>query len=94
MNTTPIYDDYKGLVCDQKSQSWMISENEVTPETIFKQRRDILLKLGITATALPFAAQSKAGLLDLLSSDEPSKTVDHRQNLAGLALHFQHLIFR
>lgn len=49
----------------KKSQSWMISENEVTPETIFKQRRDILLKLGITATALPFAAQSKAGLLDL-----------------------------
>ncbi|ELI6448140.1 protein-methionine-sulfoxide reductase catalytic subunit MsrP [Photobacterium damselae] len=69
----------------KKSQSWMISENEVTPETIFKQRRDILLKLGITATALPFAAQSKAGLLDLFSSDEPSKAVDYRQNLTGVS---------
>lgn len=49
---------------------WTISENDVTPEPIFKQRRDILFKLGISIVTFPLiAAKSNAGMLNFFSSD-------------------------
>lgn len=71
----------------KKKFSWEISENDVTPEEIFKQRRSLLKKIGITATALPFAAQANANVFNLFSSDNetPAKpAVDHRRALSSV----------
>ncbi|QUJ70269.1 protein-methionine-sulfoxide reductase catalytic subunit MsrP (plasmid) [Photobacterium sp. GJ3] len=63
----------------QSKPSWVIKESEVTPESVYQQRRDILKKLGITLAALPLASQAQAGLFDVLKSDE--KTPDRRRVL-------------
>ena len=47
-----------------------LKENELTGESIYKDRRNILKKIGITAAALPFANTAHAGLFDLLSDDK------------------------
>ncbi|EON88137.1 protein-methionine-sulfoxide reductase catalytic subunit MsrP [Plesiomonas shigelloides] len=53
-----------------KSKFWGVKENDVTPEHIFKQRRDILIKLGIAALTAPLATNAQASVLDLLSDKE------------------------
>lgn len=54
----------------KKSNRWSLSENEATPETVYRQRRDILKKLGITMVGLPLASQAQAGLFDLFEGDK------------------------
>lgn len=64
--------------------SWFLSENDATPESIYKQRRDIVKKLGIAAAAAPFASQAHAGLFDVFSSsDEKATAQDSRVVLKG-----------
>ncbi|MCF7355008.1 protein-methionine-sulfoxide reductase catalytic subunit MsrP [Vibrio sp. CK2-1] len=66
--------------------SWFLSENETTPESIYKQRRDIVKKLGIAAAAAPFASQAHASLFDVFSSsDEKLTAQDSRATLEGAA---------
>ncbi|WP_407333856.1 protein-methionine-sulfoxide reductase catalytic subunit MsrP [Enterovibrio sp. 27052020O] len=47
-----------------------IKENELTPESVYHSRREVLKKLGIVTATLPFAAQSHANLFDIFSSGE------------------------
>ena len=54
----------------KKKHRWALSENEATPESVYKERRDILKKLGIAVVGVPLAANSQAGVLDLFSSTE------------------------
>ena len=54
----------------KKNHRWALSENEATPESVYKERRDILKKLGIAVVGVPLAANSQAGVLDLFSSKE------------------------
>lgn len=63
-----------------KSKFWGVKENDVTPEHIFKQRRDILIKLGITALTAPLATNTQASVLDLLSGKEKANS-DNRSPL-------------
>ncbi|MGB7998205.1 MAG: mononuclear molybdenum enzyme YedY, partial [Photobacterium halotolerans] len=37
---------------------WQLKESDVTPESVYHQRRDILKKLGITLATLPLATQA------------------------------------
>ncbi|WP_154124814.1 protein-methionine-sulfoxide reductase catalytic subunit MsrP [Grimontia hollisae] len=50
-----------------------IKENELTPESIYKSRREILKKLGIVTASLPFAAQSQANIFDVFGGDNKSE---------------------
>ncbi|MGF1690728.1 protein-methionine-sulfoxide reductase catalytic subunit MsrP [Photobacterium kagoshimensis] len=56
-----------------KKPRWAINENDVTPETVYKQRRDILKKLGITLATLPVASQAQAGIFDLFSDKQSTR---------------------
>lgn len=49
---------------------WALSESQVTPETVYHQRRDILKKLGIVAVGLPLSTNANAGLFDFISSPQ------------------------
>ncbi|GLT14535.1 protein-methionine-sulfoxide reductase catalytic subunit MsrP [Vibrio algivorus] len=69
--------------------SWFLSENDATPESIYKQRRDIVKKLGIAAAAVPFASQTHAGLFDVFSSSNDKVTEqDSRMALEGASSEF------
>ncbi|GAK20029.1 putative sulfite oxidase subunit YedY [Vibrio sp. JCM 19052] len=52
----------------KKNHRWALSENEATPESVYKERREILKKLGIAVVGMPLAANSQAGILDIFSS--------------------------
>lgn len=66
----------------KKKLRWMLSDNDVTPEAVYKQRRDILKKLGIAALGVPLATNAKAGLFDALIS-KPAERPDTRQPLSA-----------
>ena len=61
---------------------WALSESQVTPETVYHQRRDILKKLGIVAVGLPLSTNANAGLFDFISSPQ-EQAVDQRRQLNG-----------
>ncbi len=61
---------------------WALSESQATPETVYRQRRDILKKLGIAAVGLPLSTNAQAGLFDFISSPE-EQAVAHRRQLIG-----------
>lgn len=65
----------------KKPSPLSLSENEATPEAIYKQRRTILKALGITAASLPFAQSAQAGLFDGFGKKEVP--VDKRRVLAS-----------
>ncbi len=48
----------------KKPKRWELKENDATPEHIYKNRRDILKKLGIVAATAPIATHSQASLFD------------------------------
>ncbi|MDD1792293.1 protein-methionine-sulfoxide reductase catalytic subunit MsrP [Enterovibrio sp. ZSDZ42] len=50
-----------------------IKEHELTPESVYHSRRDILKKLGIVTATLPFAAQSQANIFDIFGGDDEKK---------------------
>ncbi|SUB64006.1 Sulfoxide reductase catalytic subunit yedY precursor [Plesiomonas shigelloides] len=54
----------------KKNKFFGITENDVTPERIFKKRREILIKLGITALAAPISTNVNANVLNLISKQE------------------------
>ncbi len=58
-----------------------LRECDVTPEPIYRQRRDILKKLGIAAASLPLASNATAGIFDVFSSDDQTSVVDNRRSL-------------
>ena len=79
----------------KKTASWSLKENEVTPESVYHQRRDILKKLGITLAGIPIASHANAGLFDIFTGGEQPPAPDRRRPLstkpspysdAGLAL--------
>ena len=47
-----------------------LKENQLTDEGVYKDRRSIIKKMGVTAISLPFANVAHAGLFDLLSDDK------------------------
>ncbi|MFV0575383.1 MAG: protein-methionine-sulfoxide reductase catalytic subunit MsrP [Vibrio sp.] len=64
--------------------SWMLSENNTTPESVYIKRRDIVKKLGVVAATVPFASQVSAGLFDVFKSqDLPSTKPANRIALQG-----------
>ncbi|MCQ1060503.1 protein-methionine-sulfoxide reductase catalytic subunit MsrP [Photobacterium sp. ZSDE20] len=65
----------------KKPSPLFLSENEATPEAIYKQRRTILKALGITAASLPLAQTAQAGLFDGFGKKEA--TVDKRRALTS-----------
>ncbi|WP_413111841.1 protein-methionine-sulfoxide reductase catalytic subunit MsrP [Thaumasiovibrio sp. DFM-14] len=54
----------------KNKQQWALSENEATPEHIYKQRRQLLKKLGMLAVASPFTSSVNASLFGW--RDEPT----------------------
>lgn len=69
----------------KKTPKWSLKESEVTPEPVYRQRRDILKKLGITLVGMPLATHADAGLFDRLLGTEPEPTPDKRRALAPKA---------
>ncbi|MBD1576636.1 protein-methionine-sulfoxide reductase catalytic subunit MsrP [Vibrio sp. S11_S32] len=64
--------------------SWQLKENQATPETIYKQRRDIVKKLGLAAAITPFTSNAQASLFDVFSAKkDPVAVIDPRQDLVG-----------
>ena len=61
----------------KKNHRWNLSESEVTPESVYKERRDVLKKLGIAAVSMPVAVNAQAGIFDLFSA--PEKSVQDRR---------------
>ncbi|MDD1779731.1 protein-methionine-sulfoxide reductase catalytic subunit MsrP [Enterovibrio sp. ZSDZ35] len=57
------------MLIRRKKQS-DLKENELTPESVYQERRDILKKLGIVTATLPIASQANANLFGLFNSDE------------------------
>lgn len=53
---------------NKRTSSWQLNEHAVTPESVYRQRRDIIKKLGIAAATLPLAAQAHASIFDVFSS--------------------------
>lgn len=67
----------------KKTPDWSLKENDATPEPIYRQRREILKKLGITLVGMPLATHADAGLFDSLLGSEPKQTPDKRRALAS-----------
>lgn len=54
------------------SKKHILTENDVTPESVFHQRRNVLKALGISAATLALPVQAQAGLLSWFKgSDQP-----------------------
>lgn len=69
----------------KKRPSWFLNERDSTPESIYKQRREIVKKLGIAAAITPFATQANAGIFDVFSSKKDSEPYqDPRVALHGM----------
>jgi len=51
----------------KKSQ---LKESQLTSETVYKDRRNIIKGLGLTALSVPFASSASASVFDLFSSDD------------------------
>ncbi len=66
----------------KKNHRWALSENDATPESVYKERREILKKLGIAAVGMPLAANAQAGIFDIFSSSETKATADPRIDLS------------
>lgn len=67
-----------------KKPKWAISENDATPESIYKQRRDIVKKLGILTAVSPFASAAHANIFDVFSSkSDDDVAADVRTALSG-----------
>lgn len=67
-----------------------LPESDLTPESIYQSRRDLIKKLGLGTALLPIAAQSQANIFDFLfSNSEDKKTTDHTQLFQRQALQFQ-----
>ncbi|MGF1873263.1 protein-methionine-sulfoxide reductase catalytic subunit MsrP [Photobacterium indicum] len=67
----------------KKTNRWTLNENEATPESVYKQRRDILKKLGIAVVGMPLASNAQAGIFDLFSDDKAAPSIDLRQSLTA-----------
>ncbi|WP_318491299.1 protein-methionine-sulfoxide reductase catalytic subunit MsrP [Photobacterium leiognathi] len=65
----------------KSKNKWDLRECDITPEPIYRQRRDILKKLGIAAASLPLASNATAGIFDVFSSDDQTSVVDNRRSL-------------
>ncbi len=50
--------------------SWSLKENEVTPESVFSDRRNIIKALGLGALGASLPGQVQAGLFDLFGGEE------------------------
>ncbi|KXF83178.1 protein-methionine-sulfoxide reductase catalytic subunit MsrP [Enterovibrio coralii] len=57
------------MLIRRKKQS-DLKENELTPESIYRERREILKKLGIVTATLPIASQANANLFGLFGDDK------------------------
>ncbi len=66
----------------KKNHRWALSENDATPESVYKERREILKKLGIAVVGMPLAANAQAGIFDIFSSNETKATTDPRVDLS------------
>lgn len=76
--------------------SWFLNERDSTPESIYKERREIVKKLGIAAAITPFSTQANAGIFDVFSSkkdNEPYQdprvalqSIDSQYSTQGLTL--------
>ncbi|MGL5654544.1 MAG: protein-methionine-sulfoxide reductase catalytic subunit MsrP [Vibrio sp.] len=64
----------------KKNYRWTLSDNQVTPESVYQERREILKKLGIAVVGMPIAANTQAGILDFFSANE-KPVLDNRTNL-------------
>lgn len=64
----------------KKRKSSDLSENQLTPETIYYERRKIVKALGLSALALPFANSAHASIFDLFKDDNGGFT-DRRTTL-------------
>lgn len=51
----------------KKSQ---LRESQLTSESVYKERRNIIKGLGLTALSVPFAGTASAGVFDIFSSDK------------------------
>ncbi len=59
-----------------------IKENALTPESIYRSRRELLKKLGISSALLPFASKAQANIFDLFFGSTKEEAVFQRTPLA------------
>lgn len=58
-----------------------IKGSDLTPERIYKNRREILKNLGIVSISLPFATSTQANIFDFFSSDKEKEVIFKRSRL-------------
>ncbi|WP_133408048.1 protein-methionine-sulfoxide reductase catalytic subunit MsrP [Parashewanella tropica] len=51
--------------------AWELAESEVTPESVFKQRRQIIKALGLGAATASLSANVHAGIFDVFKDEKP-----------------------
>lgn len=51
-----------------------VKESALTPESIYRSRRELLKKLGISSALLPFASQANANIFDFFFSSDKKET--------------------
>ena len=60
----------KGLL---RKMPWHINDSEVTPEAVFKDRRNIVKALGLGAVGASMPNAAHADIFDLFSKDKEKK---------------------
>ncbi|MCL1142922.1 protein-methionine-sulfoxide reductase catalytic subunit MsrP [Shewanella gaetbuli] len=65
----------------KRQKLWDLPDNEVTPETVFKERRSIVKALGLGALGASIPGYVQAGLFDLFGEETP-KNVFQSSELA------------
>ncbi|CCN33123.1 putative sulfite oxidase subunit YedY [Vibrio nigripulchritudo SO65] len=66
------------------AKSWQLKDNDITSESVYNERRNILKKMGILAATAPIAGTANAGIFDVFKSKEPEPVIDPRKPLKSV----------
>ncbi|WP_394132682.1 protein-methionine-sulfoxide reductase catalytic subunit MsrP [Shewanella maritima] len=61
----------------KQKHDWQLTDNQVTPESVFKDRRNIIKTLGLGAIGASLPGQVQAGIFDLFGKNETPKFLTH-----------------
>lgn len=60
-----------------------LKESQLTPESLYKSRRELLKKMGMVSASLPFASNAQAGIFDIFSRDKKEESLFQRSPLSA-----------
>ncbi len=70
------------------ARPWHLKGNDITPESVYNERRQVLKKLGLVASTIPISANVNAGIFDVFKSKELEEAVDPRNALKSVPSKF------